>query len=104
MHNVLIVFRETIFDRGALYTIVIILFALALLLGCGLRARRSFKAAARPLEASDSALEARFRLAILDKGARESLMQDALRKTGGDRVAAIRRVMDDLHGDNERWS
>jgi hypothetical protein len=51
-----------------------------------------------------SALEAQLRNAIFDAHARERLVKDALRHTGGDRTAAIRRVLSDLHAENNRWS
>ena len=50
-----------------------------------------------------SRLESLLRLAILDVGARDRLVADAMRKTGGYREAAVQRVLDDLHRDNERW-
>jgi hypothetical protein len=43
------------------------------------------------------------RTAIFDPAARERLIRDAMRTTGGDRVAAIRQVLRDLHADNARW-
>lgn len=58
----------------------------------------------RDASRTDARLEAAFRSAILSSHARESLLQDALRKTNGDRTAAIRKVLDDLHMENNRWS
>ncbi len=51
-----------------------------------------------------SALESQLRNAIFSADARERLVKDALRRTGGDRAAAIRKVLDDLHTENNRWS
>ena len=51
-----------------------------------------------------SALEAQLGNAIFDAGARERLIKDALRHTGGNRAAAIRKVLSDLHAENNRWS
>ena len=51
-----------------------------------------------------SALEAQLGNAIFDANARERLIRDALRHTGGDRAAAIRKVLNDLHAENNRWS
>ena len=45
-----------------------------------------------------------FRNAVLDPVTRERLVQDAMSTTGCDRAAAVRRVLDDLHADNRRWS
>jgi hypothetical protein len=41
---------------------------------------------------------------ILNPDARERLVQDALPTTHGNREAALRKVLDDLHADNNRWS
>jgi hypothetical protein len=51
-----------------------------------------------------SRLETELRLAILSPSARERLVQDALRIANGNREAALRRVLDDLHAENNRWS
>jgi hypothetical protein len=51
-----------------------------------------------------AALEAQLSRAILSADARERLVQNALRTTNGDRPAAIRKVLSDLHADNQRWS
>ena len=51
-----------------------------------------------------SELEARLRNAIFDPGARERLVDHAMRTTGGDRAAAIRKVLDDLYREDARWS
>jgi hypothetical protein len=61
--------------------------------------RRESRPAAAP-----SALESRLRVAILSGDARERLIKDALTTTGGNREAAIRKVLDDLHAENNRWS
>jgi hypothetical protein len=50
------------------------------------------------------ALEGHLRTAILSADARERLIADAMRSTGGSRTAAIRKVLSDLHGDDKRWS
>jgi hypothetical protein len=44
------------------------------------------------------------RNAILNANARERLVKDAMRATGGDRSAAIRKVLRDLHEADKRWS
>ena len=51
-----------------------------------------------------SALEGHLRSAILNPQARERLIKDAMRTTGTDRSAAIRKVLSDLHAENNRWS
>jgi hypothetical protein len=51
-----------------------------------------------------SALEGHLRSAILNPQARERLIKDAMRTTGSDRTAAIRKVLSDLHAENNRWS
>ena len=51
-----------------------------------------------------SRLEAELRLAIFSPDARERLVQHALQITKGDRAAALRKVLDDLHAENNRWS
>jgi hypothetical protein len=45
------------------------------------------------------ALEQHLRAAIPDRAARERLVHDAMRRTGGDRARAIRIVLDDLARD-----
>jgi hypothetical protein len=50
-----------------------------------------------------SVLEGQLRSAIFSAGARERLVQHALQTTNGDRVAAIRKVLNDLSEDNKRW-
>jgi hypothetical protein len=50
-----------------------------------------------------SVLEGQLRSAIFSAGARERLVQHALRKTNGDRVAAIRKVLNDLAEENKQW-
>ena len=49
-----------------------------------------------------SRLESLLRRTIPDPGARERLVTDAMQKTGGNREAAIRRVLDDVQRDNGR--
>lgn len=51
-----------------------------------------------------AALERHLNTAILDPGARERLVSDALRHTGRDRAAAIRKVLTDLETEDRRWS
>ena len=51
-----------------------------------------------------AALEGHLRTAILDAGARERLVRDAMRVVGGNRAAAIRKVLHDLHDEDKRWS
>src|SRR4051812_26402992 len=51
-----------------------------------------------------SALEGHLRNAILDPNARERLVKDAMRITGGGRAAAIRKVLRDLGDEDKRWS
>jgi hypothetical protein len=67
---------------------------------------RRDRPAQRPQPASPqlSALEGHLRNAVIDAGARERLVGDAMRATGGDRVAAIRKVLRDLHEEDKRWS
>ena len=48
-------------------------------------------------------LEGRLRTAILDTGARERMVTQAMRSTGGDRAAAIRKVLADLEAEDKRW-
>ena len=50
-----------------------------------------------------SRLESLLRLAVLDPRARDRLVLDAMRKTGGHRGAAIQKVLHDLHRFNESW-
>ncbi len=38
------------------------------------------------------------------RDARERLVRDALRRTGGDRAAAIGKVLSDLNAEHNRWS
>jgi hypothetical protein len=45
------------------------------------------------------ALEQRLRAAVPDRAARECLVQDAMRRAGGDRARAVRLVLDDLARD-----
>jgi len=54
--------------------------------------------------AVDPALEAQLRAAILSADARQRLVQDAMTVTKGNRAAAIRKVLSDLHAENNRWS
>lgn len=49
-------------------------------------------------------LEGHLRQAVLSADARERLIGDALRRTGGDRAAATRKVLNDLNTENNRWS
>src|SRR4051812_7545806 len=49
-------------------------------------------------------LEAHLRNAILDPGARNRLINEATKGTRGDRAAAIQKVLNDLHAENNRWS
>lgn len=51
-----------------------------------------------------SVLEGHLRNAIFDASARDRLVSDAMRATGGDRTAAIRRVLHDLHNEDKRFS
>ncbi len=51
-----------------------------------------------------AALEGHLRNAVLNANARERLVKDAMRVTRGDRVAAIRKVLRDLHEEDARWS
>jgi hypothetical protein len=51
-----------------------------------------------------AALEGHLRNAILDPGARERLVNHAMRTSTGDRATAIRKVLADLHGENNRWT
>jgi hypothetical protein len=44
------------------------------------------------------------RNAVLNANARERLVKDAMRATGGDRTAAIRKVLRDLYEEDKRWS
>ncbi len=50
------------------------------------------------------ALERHLRTAILDPAARERLVQHAIQSTGGDRSAAIRKVLNDLLAEDRRFS
>lgn len=60
----------------------------------------------RPAEGAPqvSVLEGHLRNAILDARARERLVNDAMSTTGGDRAAAIRKVLGDLNEEDKRWS
>jgi len=49
-------------------------------------------------------LEGHLRNAILDARARERVVNDAMWTTGGDRAAAIRKVLGDLNEEDKRWS
>jgi hypothetical protein len=49
-------------------------------------------------------LEGHLCIAILDANARERLVGDAMRATGGDRVAAIQKVLHDLREEDKRLS
>jgi hypothetical protein len=51
-----------------------------------------------------SVLEGHLRNAILNADARERLVKDAMRVTGGDRAAAISKVLRDLHEEDKRLS
>ena len=65
------------------------------------------KPAARRRAAAGSqlaVLEGHLRNAALDAIARERLVKDATRATGGDRAAAIRKVLRALHEEDSRWS
>jgi len=46
----------------------------------------------------------RLRTAILSPDARERLVKDAMRAIGGDRAAAVRKVLQDLYDEDKRWS
>jgi hypothetical protein len=48
-------------------------------------------------------LEAKLRVAILSAHSREALLNEAMRLTSGNREAAIRKILRDLHADNTRW-
>jgi hypothetical protein len=50
------------------------------------------------------ALEGQLRNAIFNADTRERLIKDALRHANGNRAAAIRKVLSDLHAENNRWS
>ena len=50
------------------------------------------------------ALERHLATAILDPGARDRLITDAMRVTDGDRAEAIRKVLRDLEEEDKRWS
>lgn len=50
-----------------------------------------------------SRLESLLRRTILDPGARDRLVADAMQRTGGNRESAIRRVLEDLDKDNGHW-
>ena len=67
---------------------------------------RSLRDARRPAEGRPqlAALERHLRTAILDPGARERLVKDAMRTTGGSRATAVRKVLHDLHDEDKRWS
>ena len=62
--------------------------------------------ARRPAEGGPriAALEGHLRNAVLDANARERLVKDAMRATGGDRAAAIRKVLRELYDEDKRWS
>jgi hypothetical protein len=49
-------------------------------------------------------LEGHLRTAIFDPGARERMVAQAMRSAGGDRAAAIRKVLADLEGEDKRLS
>jgi hypothetical protein len=49
-------------------------------------------------------LEGHLRNAIISGDARERLVKHAMRTTGGDRAAAIRKVLNDLHAEDRRFS
>jgi hypothetical protein len=51
-----------------------------------------------------SVLEGHLRNAVLNAPARERLVADAMWTTGGNRAAAIRKVLRDLHDEDKRWS
>jgi hypothetical protein len=51
-----------------------------------------------------SALEGHLRNAILDPNTRERLVKDAMRDAGGNRAAAIRKVLRDLADEDKRWA
>ena len=51
-----------------------------------------------------ASLEGHLRTAILDPNARERLVADTLRRTCGDRAAAVRKVLSDLAAEDKRWS
>ena len=51
-----------------------------------------------------SALEGHLRSAVLDLNARERLVKDAMRDAGGNRAAAIRKVLRDLAEEDKRWA
>ena len=48
-------------------------------------------------------LERQLQLAILDQTARERLVSYAMREVNGDRRLAIRKVLKDLHDDNDKY-
>ena len=62
--------------------------------------------AGRPMEDGSqlSGLEGHLRNAVLNAPARERLVADAMRATDGNRAAAIRKVLRDLHDEDKRWS
>jgi len=57
-----------------------------------------------PTDSQTAALERHLRTAILSSDSRERLVEDAMRRTGSDRAAAIRKVPQDLHNEDKRWS
>jgi hypothetical protein len=67
---------------------------------------RSEPDAYRPVRSGPqlSVLEGHLRNAVLDAPARERLVADAMRATGGNRAAAIGKVLRDLHDEDKRWS
>jgi hypothetical protein len=68
--------------------------------------RQSFGSVPHAGRATDQVarLEGHLRNAIFDPGARERLVKDAMRGTGGNRAAAIRKVLSDLEREDKRWS
>jgi len=59
-----------------------------------------------PRESTGSliAFERHLQTAILGPNARTRLVSDAIKVTGGDRVASIRKVPRDLEEEDRRWS
>jgi hypothetical protein len=49
-------------------------------------------------------LEGHVRNAVLDASARQRLISDAMRAAGGDRAAALRKVLRDPHDEDRRWA
>jgi hypothetical protein len=66
--------------------------------------RSNVAKSSRRVSPEEAQLEAQLRNAIFRAESREALIKDAMRSTSGNRAAAIRKVLNDLHADNNRWS